>query len=346
MEYGAIDLHKQRSVIRIINEQGTVILDRRIDTTRDAFAKLFGGRARMRVLLESSTESEWVAQCVEALGHEVVVADPNYTLMYGARSRKIKTDRRDVAALAEACRTGIYRPAYRRSAAGRELRQTLRVRRQLVTMRTDSINLLRAVLRQEGVRLPSGHAESVLQRLARVTVPAAVRAVLAPLMTTMEAITRTLTALDDELAAQARGDATTRCLMTAPGVGPIVALTFQAVVDDPARFAGAGPVTAYLGLVPSEYSSAERRHRGRITKRGSGEVRAMLIQACWNIWRSRGSLSAGLRAWVHALAARRGRQIAIVALARRLARALYAMWRDHQPFTPSPRHAMLARAAA
>ena len=96
MEYGAIDLHLRRSQIRIIDEQEQVVLDRRIDTDRAAFAEIFGGRARMRILIESSTESEWVAQHLEGLGHEVVVVDPNYAAMYGARSRKVKTDKRDV----------------------------------------------------------------------------------------------------------------------------------------------------------------------------------------------------------------------------------------------------------
>ncbi len=78
------------------------------------------------------TESEWVAQALEALGHEAVVADPNYAAMYGTRSRKIKTDRRDVAALAEACRTGVYRPAHRASGVTRTARQRLRVRTHCV----------------------------------------------------------------------------------------------------------------------------------------------------------------------------------------------------------------------
>ena len=100
MEYGAIDLHMKKSQVRIVEEDGTVAWKGRIDTRRDAFEGVFGARARMRVLLESSTESEWVAQTLEGLGHEVVVADPNYAPMYGTRNRRIKTDARDVTAMA------------------------------------------------------------------------------------------------------------------------------------------------------------------------------------------------------------------------------------------------------
>src|SRR5579871_6376075 len=178
MEYGAIDLHLRRSQVRIIDEQEQVVLDRRVDTTRAEFDRLLGGRARMRILIESSTESEWVAQHLEGLGHEAVVVDPTYAAMYGSRSRKVKTDKRDVAALALANRRGVYRCAHRVSAATRTLRQQLRIRRQMVQQRTALINLLRAVLRQEGLRLPSGQADSVLARVERLPLPPALHATL------------------------------------------------------------------------------------------------------------------------------------------------------------------------
>ena len=114
MEYGAIDLHKKESQIRIVTERGEVV-DRRIATTRDRFTAVFEGRRPMRILLEASTESEWVAQHLETLGHEVIVADPTFAPMYSERSRRVKTDRRDVAALADACHRGCYRAAHRRS---------------------------------------------------------------------------------------------------------------------------------------------------------------------------------------------------------------------------------------
>src|SRR5688572_6554159 len=164
MEYGAIDLHTRKTLIRIVDADGVVILDRSIPTTRDGFAQVFRGRPRMRVLLETGTESEWVAQAIEADGHEVVVADPNYALMYGVTVRAVKTDRRDVAALAEACRLGIYRAAHRVSAAQRQRRRQLRVREQLIRMRTQAINQLRAQLRQEGYRLPSGSSATTAAR--------------------------------------------------------------------------------------------------------------------------------------------------------------------------------------
>ena len=343
MEYGAIDLHLRRSQFRIGLQDGTVVNEGRCDTTRAELSRVFGDRAPLRILLESSTESEWVAQHLEALGHEVIVADPNYAPMYGSRSRKVKTDGRDTAALLDACRLGIYRRAHRVSAAQRARRQELRVRRHLVQMRSRGISLLRALLRQDGWRLPSGSAAAIETRLEALALPPTRTAILAPLRTWLAELNGLLHTADTAVAPLAASDPVARQLMTAPGVGPVVALTFQAVLDDPARFGGdAARASAFLGLVPTEDSSAERRHKGHITKAGPSDLRALLVQASWVIWRSRSAAGAELRAWAHALAARRGRRIAVVALARRLSRILFAMWRDRSDFGGRPRRVTIA----
>ena len=127
MEYVGIDLHKKESQICRLTETGEVI-ERRIRTDPQRFAEALGGRPRARILVEASTESEWVARCLEALGHEVVVADPNFAPMYATRTRKVKTDRRDARALQEACLLGAYRPAHRLSDAQLHVRGRLAVR--------------------------------------------------------------------------------------------------------------------------------------------------------------------------------------------------------------------------
>lgn len=333
MEYVAIDLHLRRSQFRIGLQDGTVVQEGRCATTRAEFTRVFGRRAAMRILLESSTDSEWVAQHLESLGHEVIVADPNYAAMYGTRSRKVKTDGRDTAALFDACRLGIYRRAHRVRASQRARRQQLRIRRHLVQMRSRTISLLRATLRQEGWRLRAGRAETIDRRVEALALPAALRAVLSPLRTWLGALNRLIAAAETVVTEVAASDPAARRLMTAPGVGPVVALSFAAVLDDPARFGGdAARASAFLGLVPAEDSSAERRLKGPITKAGPSDLRALLVQASWTIWRGRSAAGAELRGWAHALAARRGRRIAVVALARRLSRVLFAMWRDQTEF--------------
>jgi transposase len=335
MEYGAIDLHARYTWIRLVTVDGAVTYEGRVPTTREQLTAAFTGRLPARVLIESSTESEWVAQTIEACGHEVVVASPGYALMYGHRDPRIKTDRRDVVALAEACRLGIYRRAHRVSAEQRQRRRELKVRELLVRQRTALINLLRAELRHEGLRLRACAAEGVVRQYRTLPIPAAVAAGLALVIAALEDLTDAIAASTAALTAMASADPVVRRLQTAPGIGPITGLTFRAVLDDVQRFGDGRGVAAYLGLVPTEDSSGDRRRKGRITKAGPTGLRVLLIQASWVVWRQRHGGGA-LHAWVERLSARRGKRIAVVALARRLARILYAMWRDGKEYRVQP----------
>lgn len=333
MVYGAIDLHTRYSHIRIVDADGVVVRHERVLTTRERLVTAFSRVGPVRILVEASTESEWVAQALEDAGHEVIVADPNYGPMYGTLRRRVKTDDRDVTALCEANRRGWYRAVHRVSRAQRTLRQRLGVRRQLVRMRSSLIAQLRAILRQEGLRLPSGTTAAIDARLARVAVPPALQAVLTPVLEALRALTPLIAQEDRALSALADADPIVRRLQSVPGVGPIVGLTYRATLDRVDRFPSAEHVSSCLGLVPCEDSSGERRQRGHITKTGSSEARSMLIQAAWLCWRSRRAPTQHLRTWADALAARRGKRIAVVAFARRLSRILFAIWRDGTTFT-------------
>ena len=330
MVYGAIDLHMRYSQIRIIDTDGAVLRDQRIVTSRERFMKAFDGFGPMRVLVETGTESEWVAQALEAAGHEVIVADPNYAPMYGALTRNVKTDRRDAMALAEANRRGWYRAAHRTSATQRATKQILRSRRFLVQTRSGAISLLRALLRQDGYRLSTGSGETVPTRVERLALPVTLQETITPLCRQIAALTTEIDAIDARLQTRTASDAIVARLRSVPGIGLIGATTFRTFVDRHERFAHGGQVSAAVGLVPREDSSAERRHRGHVTKAGPRELRSLLIQAAWVCWRH--VPSAALRAWVDRLAARRGKRIAVVALARRLSRILFAIWRDGTTF--------------
>jgi transposase len=341
MDYGAIDLHKKESQVRIVAEDGE-ITDRRIATRRDRLAAIFMGRPPMRILVEASTEAEWVAQHLEELGHQVVVADPNYAPMYAHRSRRIKTDRRDVAALADACRLGIYREAHRRSSAQVTMQWHLTVRDQIVRTRTRSITLMRTAARMAGIRVATGSAETFLTRLEQTALPSSVREATAPLRDVILMLNAQIDATDRYLTEVAAGDPTVQRLMTMPGVGPITALAYVAALDDVSRFHGPGHVASYLGLVPREYSSGEQQRRGPIMRSSHPRVQSLLVQTAWRVWRSTHPATSSLRAWAHGVARRRGTPIAIVALARRLARILFAMWRDAHDFDAARTHNRLA----
>jgi transposase len=143
----------------------------------------------------------------------------------------------------------------------------------------------------------------------------------------MRQVNQQLAYSDERIAAVARADERVQRLQTVPSVGPVTAAAFVAALDDAGRFATAHQVEAYLGLVPREWSSGEGQRRGRITKAGHRRVRWLLVQAAVSILRVQHPGTAIVRAWAVRIAARRGRFIAVVALARRLAGILYAMLR-------------------
>ena len=331
MDTIGLDLHKRESQLCIGHDDGTVE-ERRMVTSRERFTAVLGGRPRARILLEASTESEWVARHLESLGHEVIVADPNFAAMYATRSRRTKTDRRDARTLMEACRLGAYRPAHRLSDARRHVRAELAVREALVRTRTRYIALAKALVRRDGLRVPASESHLVARRIAALELSAALAAELAPLFALLPPLNDQIAAADERITAVMQADAAVALLTTAPAVGPITAAAIVATIDDVRRFRSAHQFEAFLGLVPGERSSGEQRRLGRITKAGNVRARYLLVEAGWRLLRSRDAETQALRMWALTLAARRGNRIAVVALARRLAGILYAMWRDGRPY--------------
>jgi transposase len=327
MDTIGMDLHKRESQLCTLTEAGE-LLERRIATTRERLTEVLGARLPARILLEASTESEWVARHLESLGHEVIVADPNFAPMYATRRRGVKTDRRDARTLMEALRLGAYRPIHRASAAQRHVRAQLAVRDALIRTRTRYINVVRALTRRDGLRLTSGTAEHVEARLAALPLAPVLQRELAPLRTVLAPVNAEIARADATLAAAADGDPLVQRLCSMPQIGPVTAVAFVATLDDVTRFRTAHQVAGYLGLTPREYSSGERQQRGRISKTGSPRMRALLVEAGWRILRSRNPDLAHLRSWAEQIAARRGMNIAAVALGRRVAGILFAMWRD------------------
>jgi len=346
MDHIGIDVHKRESQICILAEGGELI-ERRIRTEPERFAAVLGGRPQARIVIEASTDSEWVARCLEALGHEVIVADPNFAPMYATRTRKVKTDRRDARALADACVLGAYRRAHRLSDVQRHVRGRLLVRDALVRTRTRYISAIRALLRQQGYRVSSGSAEAFPARVRALALPGPLLSLIAPLLAVMRHLNRQLAYSDETIERVAAYDERVPRLRSVPSVGPVTAAAFVATIDDVQRFQHAHHLEAYLGLGPRECSSGDTQRRGPITKAGSGRARWLLIQAAVSILRRRPPEAEALRTWALRIAARRGKHVAVVALARRLAGILYALLRDGTVFTPrqiSPPLASAARA--
>jgi transposase len=183
------------------------------------------------VLLEASTESEWVARHLEALGHAVIVADPGFAPMYAARSKRIKTDKRDARALCEALQGGTYRATHRASDAQRHVRADLAVRDALVRTRTRYVAIIKACV-VTGSRLPSGEPERNATKLAQLELAETTRAELAPLVALLAPLNSEIDAADRRLTTYAAQSGVVRRLRTVPGVGPVTALAFVSALDD------------------------------------------------------------------------------------------------------------------
>lgn len=334
MEYIGLDLGKTSSQICILTENEQFI-ERRIKTERESFAQLFGQRPAAIILLEASTESEWVARYLEELGHEVIVADPNFAPMYATRSKKIKTDKRDARALCEACRLGAYRKAHRSSDRHRHIRAELSVRETLVTTRTKYIVLIKSLLSREGWRLVGGSSLKFVERIRQLPLSPELIEEIEPLLVLLSALNEQIKKADQKLEELVESDETVKLLTSMPGVGRVTATAFVAALDKVERFADAKQVRSYFGLVPREFSSGEKQKRGHISKAGSKRIRSLLVEVAWGIInRKDNALTKSLRDWTMKIAQRRGRQIAAVALARKIAGILYAMLRDKREFSP------------
>jgi transposase len=157
---------------------------------------------------------------------------------------------------------------------------------------------------------------------------------LSPLCRVIEVLDHELVIADAQFEQLVASDPIVTRLTTLPSIGPITASAFVAALDVASRFERAGQVTSYLGLVPQEYSSGEKQRRGCVMRSAHPQVQSLLVQAAWRIRRSTDPRTATFRMWAQGVARRRGTKVAMVALARRLARTLFAMWRDETDFEP------------
>jgi len=330
MEHLAIDLGGRESQICVRNSEGQILDERRWPTA--ALGRYLATRPISRVIVETCSGAFAVADAALALGHEVRVVPTTLVRSLGVGARRLKTDRRDARALSEvSCRIDV--PSVHVPSQESRARKTLcGMREALVGARTTLVNTVRGWLRTEGRRPRSG---------ALATFSARVRALSpdTPLPSHVERQLRMIDVLNDEIneadreqAAAAQADLVARRLMTAPGGGPATSLRFIAALDEISRFPNAHAVESYVGLVPGEDSSSERTRRTHITKAGPTALRWCLVQAAWAARRMR--RKDPMHRWADEVEKRRGTRVAVLALARKLAGILFAIWRDGTVYEP------------
>lgn len=334
--YVGLDVHSKRSVFSVVDAQGTTVREGAIATTPDgfrAFVAEVGLGAGTPVALETGTLAFFAARLLEELGLAPVVIDAHEVRLKASRPMQ-KSDRRDARELADGLRRDIYRTrVYVPPASIVALREALSRRRHFVRVQAAEIAAAKRLVRARGL----GHlyhglkSEAAWERLAAAVAGEPDLAVwLDQHRTVWRTAVAQVTALDAELATRSAPHAAPLArLQTVPGVGPIVAATTLAVLGDVRRFPSAKEVGSYVGLVPATYQSGDRSAAGRITKRGSSELRTVLCQAAQHARR------AGHPFHPHfaRVAAKAGYKRAIIAVAHRLARVLFAMLRDDTAFT-------------
>jgi transposase len=330
MEHLAIDLGGKESQICVRGSDGQIVEECRCRTS--AVPAYLASRPRSRVVIETCSEAFGIADAALNVGHEVRVVPATLVRSLGVGARRLKSDRRDAQALSEvSCRIDLP-SVHIPSRQARERKTMCGMREALVGTRTKLVNTVRGWLRGEGRRPRSGELSTFATRVRELYADRT-------LPTYVDRQLRALTALNDEIANADREIATTAKtdpiavrLMTVPGVGPSTSVRFLAALDEISRFTGAHRVESYLGLVPGEDSSAERKRRTSITKAGPTELRWCLVQAAWAARRAR--RKDPMQRWADEVEKRRGKRVAVLALARKLAGMLYAIWRDGTEYEP------------
>jgi transposase len=254
----------------------------------------------------------------------------------GVGYRGVKNDQRDARVLSKASvALGLELPrVHVPCQTSRQLQRLLTQRQSLVQARTQLINGVKGQLRGELLSIRSGVSRTFAVRVrARLVEHPKLLMALEPMLQAVESVTASIKQLEEQLKEQTKDHPQVTRLMTMPGVGRLTATALVAAIDDLTRFRSAARLTSYLGLTPGENTTGGKQRLTRITKAGKGHVRMLLIQAAWTL--TRVAPNCALAYSFQQLSERRPKQVAIVAIARKMARVVYAMLRDEKPYDPS-----------
>ncbi len=279
-----------------------------------------------RVAFEACREGWHVAERLSAWGHEPVMVDTTRVRQLGIGQHGRKNDRIDAEVLATALLSGRIPRAHILSPARQRLRLKLAVRRSLVATRAEYVTSIRGIVRARGGAIPKCRTCDFLAKLGEVVLDEQAQQLVDPLRAALQVLARQIAEMDLQIEALCEEEPVIRRLMTVPSIGSVVASAFVSVIDEAGRFRNAHQVESYLGLVPSEDTTGGRRRLGAISKAGNSYLRSLLVEVSWTLLRKKDDDP--LARWARQIARRRGARIAVVALARRLAGVLWAIWRD------------------
>jgi transposase len=331
--FAGLDVSVKETSVCIVDDAGKIVREARVASEPEALLQVLTNNIDRlaRVGLEAGPLSQWLYSALAEAGLPVICVETRH-MRAMLKAQINKTDRNDARGIAQMMRVGLYRPVHVKTLRSQKLRVLLTHRKLLQSKAIAIENDLRATLRNFGLKVGMVGTVKFEARIKELVESLPDLAVLVePLLVVRQVVREQLGILHRRLLAIVRDDDVCQRLMTIPGVGPVVALTYRVTVDVPARFRNSKAVGAVFGLTPSKYQSGQNERTGGISRCGDEMMRMMLYEAAQSML-VRATKWSWLKAWAMKIARHRGMKKAIVALARRLAVIMHRMWVDGTEF--------------
>jgi transposase len=331
--FAGLDVSVKETRVCIVDDAGKIVREARVASEPEALLQVLTNTIYRfkRVGLEAGPLSQWLYSVLAEAGLPVICVETRH-MRAMLKAQINKTDRNDARGIAQMMRVGLYRPVHVKTLRSQKLRVLLTHRKLLQSKAIAIENDLRATLRNFGLKVGMIGTVKFETRIRELVENLPDLAVLVePLLIVRRVVREQLGILHRRLLAIVRDDDVCRRLMTVPGVGPVVALTYRVTVDVPARFRNSKAVGAVFGLTPAKYQSGEIDRTGAISRCGDEMMRMMLYEAAQSML-VRSAKWSWLKAWAIKIARHRGMKKAIVALARRLAVIMHRIWVDGTEF--------------
>lgn len=331
--YSGLDVSVKETSVCIIDETGKICREVKVVSHPDDLIAALKDPARPieRIGLEAGPLSQWLFEGLATAGLPVVCIETRHTKAF-LKAQVNKTDRNDARGIAQMIRVNLYKPVHVKTLTSQKRRALLTARKLLQEKAIAIENDIRGLLRNFGLKVGVIGTIGFDDRIRELVDDSAeLLEIMEPLLSARQKLRETFTVLHSKLLAIVREDRACERLMTIPGVGPVTSLAFISTIDVPARFSKSRAVGSALGLTPVLNQSGESHRIGRVSLCGDGMMRALLYEAA-QVMLSRVKKWSWLKAWAMNIAKRRGRQKAIVALARRMAVIMHRMWKDGTEF--------------
>lgn len=329
-----LDVSVEDTAVCVVDEVGNMICERKVSTEPDDIAVFLTsvGGDYVRVGIEAGPLSQWLVNGLTEAGLPVVCVETRHMKALLKAQEINKSDRNDARGIAQMMRVGLFKPVHVKTLAAQEQRMLLTSRKLLQRKLLDIECDMRGTLRNFGLKVGVVSTKNYEARIRELVEGfPRLAEIVDPLLTVRQVMRQQLATLHKMLLNMVRDDPVCRRFMTVPGVGPVVALTYRASVDQPHRFVHSRDVGAHAGLTPKRYQSGEIDYDGGISKCGDAMLRTMLYEAAQSMLTHSKKWS-WLKAWAMRVAQRRGMRRATVALARRISVILHRMWIDGTDF--------------